>query len=37
MLLPMFGVLFYWLWRLRVRLALSVPVRHDSMPLAQPT
>ena len=30
----LFGVMLYWLWRLRGRRALSVPVRHDSTRLA---
>jgi uncharacterized membrane protein len=31
----LFGTMFYWLWRLRGRRVSSVPVRHDSMPLAR--
>ena len=27
----LFGTMFYWLWRLRGRRALSVPVHHDSV------
>jgi hypothetical protein len=29
-ILVLFGAMFYWLWRVRVRRALPVPVRHDS-------
>ena len=29
-----FGAMFYWLWRIRSRRALPVPVRHDSFPLS---
>ena len=32
-ILLLFGAMFYWLWRLRGRRTLPVPVRHDSMPL----
>ena len=28
----LFGAMFYWLWRVRARRALPVPVRHDSVP-----
>src|SRR5688572_5983764 len=27
----LFGAMVYWLWRLRVRRAMPVPVRHDSI------
>lgn len=30
----LFGVMFYWLWRVRGRRTLPVIVPHDSMPLA---
>jgi uncharacterized membrane protein len=33
-ILLLFGVMFYWLWRLRRRRPLPVIVRHDSVPLA---
>jgi len=33
-ILLLFGAMFYWLWRVRSRRALSVLVRHDSVPLA---
>jgi uncharacterized membrane protein len=33
-ILLLFGAMFYWLARLRVRRTLPVLVRHDSMPLA---
>jgi hypothetical protein len=26
----LFGTMFYWLWRLRSRRTLPVPIRHDS-------
>jgi len=32
-ILLLFGTMFYWLWRVRVRRALPVLVRHDSGPL----
>jgi hypothetical protein len=32
-IIGLFGAMFYWLWRLRGRRAVSVPVRHDSTPL----
>ena len=32
-ILLLFGAMFYWLWRVRVRRALPVLVRHDSGPL----
>jgi uncharacterized membrane protein len=32
-ILLLFGVMFYWLWRLRRRRPLSIPVRHESVPL----
>jgi uncharacterized membrane protein len=31
-ILLLFGAMFYWLWRVRVRRPLAVLVRHDSMP-----
>jgi uncharacterized membrane protein len=33
-ILLIFGAMFYWLWRLRGRRTLPVPVRHDSVPVA---
>jgi uncharacterized membrane protein len=33
-ILLLFGVMFYWLWRVRRRRPLPVIVRHDSVPLA---
>ena len=33
-ILLLFGAMFYWLWRVRRGRALTVLVRHDSMPLA---
>jgi hypothetical protein len=33
-ILLLFGAMFYWLWRVRGRRALPVPLRHDSIPLA---
>ena len=33
-ILLLFGAMFYWLWRVRWRHTLPVPVRHDSMRLA---
>src|SRR5947208_1444159 len=33
-ILPLFGAMFYWLWRVRRRGALPVLLQHDSMPLA---
>jgi len=30
----LFGAMFYWLWRLRVRRPLAMRVRHDSAALA---
>ena len=35
-ILLLFGAMFYWLWRVRVRRALPVLVRHDPMPTATP-
>jgi uncharacterized membrane protein len=35
-ILLIFGAMFYWLWRVRRRLALPVILRHDSMPLPAP-
>lgn len=33
-ILVLFGVMFYWLWRVRRRRTLPVVVRHDSMALS---
>jgi uncharacterized membrane protein len=32
-ILLLFGAMFYWLWRVRVRRALPVLVRHEPMPI----
>jgi hypothetical protein len=29
----LFGAMFYWLWRVRGRSTVPLPVRHDSTPL----
>jgi uncharacterized membrane protein len=34
LILLLFGATFYWLWRVRGRRTLPVPLRHDSIPLA---
>ncbi len=33
----LFGVMFYWLWRLRGRPTLPLSVRHDSVAVATPS
>ncbi|HYC93769.1 MAG TPA: hypothetical protein VEO54_31490 [Thermoanaerobaculia bacterium] len=35
-ILLLFGMMFYWLWKVRRRRTLPVIVRHDAVPLAAP-